>query len=229
MVDLWFDVCNLDGTVQHTGFRFEHTCLFGWAGRNQDEVRKHALELEVHGIRGPKAIPEHFIVAPFVNTQQDEIVCIGDKTCGEIEFFFFVQEGEIYMGLGSDHTDRSLEAVDMIKSKGICQKPMSTQVWRYRDVKDHWDTLHLKAWQSVGGQEEVYQDGVLGELLSLETLLDEAKKLYQSLDNVMIWSGTISTVNGLVYGSEFRGELRDEELGRSLTIQYTIKEVPADE
>ena len=46
----------------------------------------------------------------------------------EIEFFFLAREGNIYVGVTSDHTDRSLEAVDMVKSKAICQKPMSSKL-----------------------------------------------------------------------------------------------------
>ncbi len=229
MVDLRFEICNRDSTVQSEEFRFAHTCLFGWVGRDRKKIAEHIAELEAQGIRGPKEIPEHFIVAPFVNTQQREIVCIGDKTCGEIELFFFVNGQEVYFGLGSDHTDRELETVDMVKSKGICQKPMSAQIWRYRDVKDHWDSLRLTAWQTdEQGSEVLYQDSYLSEILALDDLLVEAKKLYSDLDQVLIWSGTIPTKNGLMYGSSFRGRLEDEVLGRSLSIQYQVKVVPAD-
>lgn len=230
MQTAWFDVVEKDGTIQRNGFGFRHACLFGWAGRNKEEVRKHAEELAEHGIRGPKGMPEHFIVSPCVITHENEITCVGDGTCGEIEFYFFRRAGEIYVGVGSEHTDRKLEAVDMIKSKAICQKPMSKQVWKYADVKDHWDEIQLTAWQiDEQGKEVIYQDSPLAALLTLEDLLAEAETLYDDLEDVIIWSGTIPAVNGLVYGSRFWGEMNDKVLGRKLTFSYDLKVVAADE
>lgn len=230
MKKMWFEVLNKDGSSSTAGFGWNHACLFGWAGRNKEEVRKHAKELEEHGIRGPKNMPEHFIVSPSVMTHEGEITCVGDGSCGEIEFFFFLRDGNIYVGVGSEHTDRALEAVDMIKSKAICEKPMSKQVWRYEDVKDHWDLIQLTAWQiNEKGEEVVYQDSPLAALITLPALVEEAQKLYDSLEDVIIWSGTIPTVSGLVYGSRFWGEMSDPVLGRKLTFDYKIKTVAADE
>lgn len=226
---VWFDVVSRDGVVLPMGVSFNHACLFGWAGRNKDEVRKHAEELAEHGIRGPKNMPEHFLVSPNVITHDPEIVCIGDGTCGEIEFFFFRRNGVIYVGVGSEHTDRALEVVDMIKSKAICNKPMSRQIWKYEDVKDHWDDIQLTAWQiDEKGKKVLYQDSPCGALITLEDLLVEAEKLYDSLEDVIIWSGTIPTVKGLVYGSWFGGEMYDKILDRKLTFEYDVRVMPAD-
>ena len=38
-------------------------------------------------------------------------------------------EGEWYVGIGSDHTDRVLEAVSIRKSKQVCAKPISKELW----------------------------------------------------------------------------------------------------
>lgn len=230
MTNVWFDVVGKDGSTVRSGFGVRHACLFGWAGRNKEEVRKHAAELAEHGIRGPKGMPEHFIVSPCVLTHEPEITCVGDRTCGEIEFFFLQREGRIYVGVGSEHTDRALEAVDMIKSKAICQKPMSKQLWRYEDVRDHWDDIQLTAWQiDENGRQVTYQDSPLAALLPLEDLKAEAEKLYDGLDDVIVWSGTIPAVNGLVYGSRFWGEMNDRILGRKLTFEYDLHTVAADE
>ncbi|WMI72171.1 DUF2848 family protein [Aminobacterium sp. MB27-C1] len=229
MKKIWFDVEDKNGNVTPTGFAIRNCCLFGWAGRNKDEIRKHAAELAEHGIRGPKSMPEHFLCSPNVVTQDDEITVVGDGTCGEIEFFFLEREGNIYVGVTSEHTDRSLEAVDMVKSKAICQKPMSTTVWKYEDVKDHWDDLELIAWQTKDGKEVVYQKEKLSALITLETLREEALKLYSNLEDCIIFSGTIPALNGLVYGEKFRGCLKDDVLGRSIGFEYSVKIVPADE
>lgn len=229
MEKMWFEVLGKKGVSAMMGFGINHACLFGWAGRNKEEVRKHAEELAEHGIRGPKNMPEHFICSPTVMTHEPTITCIGDKTCGEIEFFFFNREGKIYVGVGSEHTDRALEAVDMIKSKAICQKPMSSRLWRYEDIKDHWDKILLTAWQSdENGNEVLYQNSPLAALLTLEQLIDEAKRIYENLEDVIVWSGTIPALNGLVYGNRFWGEMNDPILKRKLTFDYTINVVPDD-
>lgn len=228
---VWFDVVNKDGSVLPMGFCFNHACLFGWAGRNKEEVRKHAEELAEHGIRGPKNMPEHFLISPNMITHDPEIVCVGEKTCGEIEFFFFRREGVIYVGVGSEHTDRALEAVDMIKSKAVCHKPMSRQIWKYEDVVDHWDDIQLTAWQvNEEGKKVLYQDSPCGSLLKLEELLKRAEEIYgrKDLDDIIIWSGTIPAVDGLVYGSWFGGEMHDKKLGRKLAFEYSVRTVPAD-
>lgn len=228
MKKMQFELIEKNGSSTEITAVFHHACLFGWAGRNKEEVKKHAIELEEHGIRGPKNMPEHFLISPTMMGQQEEIQCIGDKTCGEIEFFFFLHEGDILVGVGSEHTDRALEAVDMIKSKAVCEKVMSRQVWRYSDIVDHWDEIQLKAWQTSDGKEAVYQDSPLEALLTLEDLKEEALKLYDDLNEKIIWSGTIPTVEGLVYGESFRGEMVDKQLGRALNFEYRIVTLPAD-
>lgn len=229
MKKVWFDVEDKNGNIMAIGFGVKNCCLFGWAGRNQEEVRKHAEELAEHGIRGPKNMPEHFLCSPNVITHDKEITVVGDRTCGEIEFFFLERENNIYVGVTSEHTDRSLEAVDMVKSKAICQKPMSTKLWRYEDIKNHWDELELIAWQTKDGEEILYQKSKLSALLSLEVLREEALKLYPNIQDCIIFSGTIPAIDGLVYGNNFRGCLRDNLLGRSLEFEYDIKVVQGDE
>ncbi|MFT5872346.1 MAG: hypothetical protein ACI8WT_001277 [Clostridium sp.] len=229
MKKIWFDIEDKDRNIMTMGFSINNCCLFGWAGRNKEEVRKHAEELAEHGIRGPKNMPEYFLCSPNVITHDEEITVVGDGTCGEIEFFFLERQGNIYVGVTSEHTDRVLESIDMVKSKAICQKPMSTKLWRYEDIKDHWDELELIAWQIKDGEEVLYQKSKLSALLTLESIREEALKTYSTLEDCIILSGTIPALNGLIYGSHFRGCLKDPVLNRSLEFEYDIKVVPSNE
>jgi hypothetical protein len=229
MKKIWFDVVSKDGSVNTMGFSLKNCCLFGWAGRNKEEVKKHAEELAEHGIRGPKNMPEHFLCSPNVVTHDEEITVVGDKTCGEIEFFFLEREGKIYVGVTSEHTDRALESIDMVKSKAICQKPVSKELWKYEDLKDHWDELELTAWQTENDEEIVYQKSKISALLSLDSIREEALKLYDNLEDCIIFSGTIPALNGLVYGNSFRGKMEDPILNRQLSFNYDIKTVDGDQ
>lgn len=228
MKKIWFDVESKDGSATPYGFAIDDCCLFGWAGRDKEEVRKHAEELAEHGIRGPKNTPEYFLCSPNVITHDKNITVVGDGTCGEIEFFFIEREANIYVGVASEHTDRALEAVDMVKSKAICQKPLGTTLWKYEDIKDHWDDIELISWQTINGEEVLYQKSKLSALLSLETIRKEALKVYDDLEKCIIFSGTIPALNGLVYGENFRGCMKDDILGRNIEFKYDIKTVPGD-
>lgn len=229
MKKMWFDIQEKDGSFKKIEIVFKDACLFGWAGRDQEEVKKHAIELAEHGIRGPKNMPEVFLISPTMMGQQERLTYIGNDTCGEIEFFFFEYDKQILVGTGSEHTDRALESVDMIKSKAICEKVMSKVVWRYNDIHDHWDDLVLTAWQSSHNKDALYQNSQINALLSLDFLHKQAEAIYGNLDGVIVWSGTIPTVNGLVYGEKFWGEMVDPVLNRKIEFSYNINTLPADE
>jgi hypothetical protein len=54
--------------------------------------------------------------------------------------------GEVFVGVGSDHTDRALERLSIPAAKQACPKVAGTAVWRLDEVEDHWDRLELRAW-----------------------------------------------------------------------------------
>jgi hypothetical protein len=117
----------------------------------------------------------------------------------------------------------------MVKSKAICQKPMGKVLWKYKDIKDHWDEIELISWQTKDGKEEVYQNSKLSALLTLDFIREEALKIYDNLDECIIFSGTIPALNGLVYGENFRCCMKDDILGRTIEFDYDIKIVPGDQ
>lgn len=76
---------------------------------------------------------------------------------GEVEYIIITQGDEIYIGLGSDHTDRKLESASVPKAKQVCPKPIGHDIWKYSDLKDHWDSIKLNSYQTVDGKEIPYQ------------------------------------------------------------------------
>ena len=148
---------------------------------------------------------------------------LGEKTCGEVEYVIVVQEGTVYIGVGSDHTDRVLETTDVPRAKQICPKPMAGTLWRYEELKDHWDTICLHSWQTVEGQETAYQDGTLAEILPVETILTELDQRVGAIDHCVIFSGTVPLLNGFRFGSRFRYEMHDAVLNRTLSGAYGVR------
>jgi hypothetical protein len=71
---------------------------------------------------------------------------LGEHTSGEAEAVLLVAGNDIWVAVGSDHTDRELDKVNIVASKQVCPKPVSAEVWRYADARERWDSLALRSW-----------------------------------------------------------------------------------
>ena len=227
---------NLTFTVQAGGketplsLNYERVFAIGYAGRNLEKTMEHIKELERDlGVPAPKKIPTIFQCGNYVLTQEKDLVFVGEKTCGEVEYVIVLKDGKIYIGLGSDHTDRELEAQSVPKAKQICAKPICPMLWDYEEVKDHWDDIALNSWQTVDGEEVPYQQGKLADILPVETILKELNERVGGIDNCVIFSGTVPVLNGFRYGSNFRYEMADAVLGRKLTSDYNVSAISEEE
>jgi|Deesub1362A_J573_1020465.scaffolds.fasta_scaffold02067_4 hypothetical protein len=204
-------------------FRLSRLLCIGFAGRDKEKVMEHILELEEIGVPRPEKIPTIYPCSNLLLTQDNTIQVLDDKTSGEVEFAILVKGGEIFIGLCSDHTDRSLETVSIPKSKQICPKPIAKTIWKYDDVKDHWDELTLRSWITVDGKEKLYQEGRVDSILKVEDILEVVEAEYGDLKGMVIFSGTVPTQGGFVYGDKFKFELEDPVLGRKIFHEYSIE------
>jgi Protein of unknown function (DUF2848) len=73
-------------------------------------------------------------VAASLLTTADTIEVLGDQSSGEAECVIYFFDGDLFVGVGSDHTDRKAEAVGVSLSKQMCAKPVSREIWRLEDV-----------------------------------------------------------------------------------------------
>jgi hypothetical protein len=204
----------------------------GYVGRNLEAVEAHIEELRREGVTPPPSVPMLFPVLSDNITTGNEIEVVSSKTSGEVEFVLLVHREDIFVGVGSDHTDRDLERQSIIKSKQICPNLLSRKVWRYKEVEPRWDELLLQSWvrRDHGDEEILYQKASLGSILSAANLLELVKsRMDDWLDGkegLVIFSGTIPTLTkDFIYGSSFRGELIDSRLNRMLTCDYRIKKL----
>ncbi|SKC86261.1 DUF2848 family protein [Maledivibacter halophilus] len=223
MKTLNFNLVTKSGN-ENLEFKFNKVLAIGFAGRDQKKVMEHIHELEEIGVAPPESIPTLYPCADELVTQEGYIQVLGGETSGEVEFVILIQDNKIYIGLGSDHTDRGLEAVSIPKSKQICLKPIAKEIWLYDEIKDHWDDLILRSWQKLDDNEEkLYQDGKISEILKVEDIITEVKKAYPNLNNIIMFSGTVPVLNGFVYGTNFRCELEDKHLGRKISHEYVVE------
>ena len=199
----------------------------GYVGRDISATRAHIEELEREGIAPPPSIPMLFPILSGNITTAGRIEVVGEKTSGEAEFVLLLAGDAVYVGVGSDHTDRRLEAHDMLLSKQVCPNVMSAEVWNYADVRDHWDDILLQGWTraAVGEDEVLYQEAPLAAIMSAPDIIGlvESRIADGDCDGMVIFSGTIATLAGEpIYGSGFRCALTDPHLKRSIACEYEI-------
>jgi hypothetical protein len=207
-------------------FNYNRMVNAGYVGKNQEEVRRHIQELAEKGIPGPSSTPILYPVVCTALATDSAIEVYGNKTSGEVEYVLLVvTEGEIYVGLGSDHTDRHLEESDIPRAKQICPNLMSRTVWPLDEVEGHWDDLLLSATAVKNGEEILYQEGRLGLLLNPSELLAFVKtKILGPITNLVIFSGTMGMLTAdFVFAEKFCAQLIDETLNRRLETAYDIK------
>ena len=194
--------------------------IAGWTGRDEAALRKHIKELEEIGVTPPKTTPIFYRVAASLFTFSNEVQVSGPDTSGEAEFVL-IQEKELRVAVGSDHTDRKAETIGVSLSKQLCAKPVSRDSWRYDEVKPHWEKLVLRSWADG----ELYQEGPVTAMRSPEDLLQR----YGGLKNGWaMFCGTLAAKGGIRPAGRFAMELEDPVLRRKLTHEYRIQILPIE-
>lgn len=204
-----------DGPVSVTLTRLT---IAGWTGRDTAAVRHHIEELAALGVPEPSQTPLFYQVSPDLATQSPEIAVLGGETSGEAEPFVVRIGGQLFLGIGSDHTDRALEAHSVAHSKQICAKPLGRALWPFGQVGERIESLRLRCWAIDGGQRRLYQEGTLAQILPLEQLLDENPLA----DGEGMLCGTLPAIGGVKTAERFEMELRDGD-GPVLTLGYDVR------
>ncbi|MCU5774781.1 DUF2848 domain-containing protein [Erwiniaceae bacterium BAC15a-03b] len=204
--------------------------IAGWTGRDHQAIMHHISELEALGVPRPGAVPLFYRVTTNQLTQADSIEVVGEHTSGEAEPFIFTVDGELYVSLASDHTDRQLETYSVAMSKQVCVKPVAQQAWAMKEVAGHWDSLILRSWIREQGEWVLYQDGTLASLRTPLDLLDRYTSAEAAggipANGLAMTCGTLGAIGGIRPASEFRMALVDETLGRTISHQYRSNVLP---
>ena len=198
----------------------------GWTGRNTAALEAHIKELEAVGVKRPKSVPIFYRNAVSLLTTADSIQAVGDKSSGEVEFVLYALDDGMWVGVGSDHTDRAAETINVTLSKQMCAKPVGATLWRYDEIKPHWDRLTLRSFVPDGGKRRLYQEGPVTNMRSPEELI----RLYTGGDKLApgtaMFCGTFAVHGGISSSGTFDMELEDPVLGRTLKHSYGIVSLP---
>jgi Protein of unknown function (DUF2848) len=206
----------------------ENLVIAGWTGRDAAGVEKHIRELEEIGVKRPSRTPIFYRVAASLLTTADAIQVVGGDSSGEVEFVMLSLADGLWVGVGSDHTDRKVEAVDVTVSKQMCAKVIGPEVWRYEEVAPHWDRLVLRSWAHIAGKRTLYQEGAVAGMRHPE----ELTRLYTGKSalppGTAMFGGTHAVHGGVRPASQFDIELDDPVLGRKITHSYRIEPLPVE-
>jgi hypothetical protein len=199
--------------------------IAGWTGRDEAALKKHIRELEEVGVKAPKTTPIFYRVSASLVTFSSEIQVSGPDTSGEVEFVLLQKEDGLFVTVGSDHTDRKAEAINVSLSKQLCAKPIAREAWRYDEVKPHWEKLVLRSWIPENGKEVLYQEGAVSAMRSPEDLFWRFPRFKTGW---AMFGGTFAAKGGIRPAARFIMELEDPVLKRKLRHEYGIGVLPVE-
>ena len=103
----------------------------------------------------------------------------------------------------------------------MCLNVMAPDVWPYEEVKDHFAQLELACWVLLDGKRSLYQKDLCSALLPPEYWLTDLEARIGGFgEGVVLFSGTIGTVAGLVVGDSYEFQMTDPVLNRTIWHKY---------
>ncbi|MEO7241656.1 MAG: DUF2848 family protein [Variovorax sp.] len=188
------------------------------AAQHQEEVLREGVHIALH-VPAPRIYP----IDAYALTTGDAIGVQGPRTSGEVEIVL-VQTDRLYVGVGSDHSERDLERASIAWSKQACPNILAPTLWDFEEIAEHWDECVLRS--SVDGRK--YQDVSVAAFLSprdvLRILAERVPKLPKR--DFVVFCGTIVAINKeFGFGDIWQFELEDPVLKRKISHSYRVEQL----
>ncbi len=157
---LTFNIWEKDGSFTSKSFSVKKLCFARPCGRDLKATRKFLDEKRAQGYQVHEN-PDICKKSGYLLTQENVIEVQDPQTSGEVEYVAIMAGDEVFISVGSDHNDRSLEALwtealgkvyDSAKTKQMVPAVVAKDAWKYEDVKDHWDRLNLRSHITLNGK-----------------------------------------------------------------------------
>jgi len=204
----------------------DHLLVAGWTARDASARERHIEELERLGVQRPASTPIFYHVASARLTTASQIEVLGATSSGEVEALLLHAGGRLWIGVGSDHTDRKAEVHGVALSKQMCDKPIAPVFWPYDSVSSRWDDLVIRSYLVEGDERSLYQEGSLGEFIPPEELIARLAQPDRLRDGSLMFCGTLATRGGVRHGSAFAFELEDPATGQTIAHRYDVRALP---
>jgi hypothetical protein len=211
-----------DGT-RALSFTAKRLVCCGWVGKDRAALQAHIDELAHLGVPPPTRVPIYMNLSTYLIATDEEVEVVSSTTSGEIEYVLLCHGRDVWVTVGSDQTDREMETKSIVASKQMCGKYIATRCWPYSEVSAHWDELVLQCSVTKDGQTNVYQESALAAILNPEELLrNVSQSVPDATDGLVMFSGTIATKTGLIFGDAYDLTLRDPVLDRTIHAGYRV-------
>jgi hypothetical protein len=212
--------------TRRTDVPINDAVVAGWTGRDAAAVEKHIRELEALGVKRPATTPIFYRVSAARLTTGDTIEAVGESSGGEVEFVLLQHDGKLWVGTGSDHTDREVEKYGVTVSKQMCDKPIAPTFWAFDEVAPHWDRLLLRSSVVESGKTARYQDGSVAAMIDPRDLIKRYTGGGPLSEGTLMFCGTLAAHGGVRPTREFAFELEDPVLGRKIAHAYRVRTLP---
>jgi len=222
---LTFDCATSNGSDSRDR-RIDHLVIAGWTGRDQAAIQAHIEELAALGVPRPATTPIFYRVAAALLSTDDVLEMSGNTSSGEVEPVLVALEDGLWVGVGSDHTDRQAETVGITLAKQLCAKAVSPTLWRFADLAGHWDQLILRSYAVVGGSRRLYQEGTAALMLRPEDLIKRYTGKTALPGGTAMFCGTMAVKGGIAPADSFEMELEDPVLKRTIRHAYRVVPLP---
>jgi hypothetical protein len=197
--------------------------IAGWTGRDPEAVNHHIAELAQIGVQPPREVPMFYRVGASLMTQANAIEVIGADSSGEVEFVLVSIGDRIFVGVGSDHTDRKVETYGVTVSKQVCAKPVSSELWPLDEIEAHWDQLILRSFVTRAGERILYQEGSVARMLAPKELIARFPDSPGELPSgTAMFCGTLPALGPVAGGELFEVELIDPLRNKRLDHRYAV-------
>ncbi len=204
----------------------DQAIVAGWTGRDAAAVEKHIRELEALGVKRPATTPIFYRVSASRITTATTIEAVGESSGGEVEFVLLQHDGRLWVGTGSDHTDREVEKYGVTVSKQMCEKPIASTFWAFDEVAPHWDRLLLRSSVVENGKRVTYQDGSVAAMIDPRDLMKRQAADGRLPEGTLMFCGTLAAIGGVRPTAEFAFEMEDPVLGRKIGHAYRVRTLP---
>jgi hypothetical protein len=204
----------------------DHLVIAGWTGRDRAALEAHIAELEALGVKRPATTPIFYRASAARLTINDAIEALGEASSGEAEFVLLQHAGRLWVGAGSDHTDREVEKYGVSVSKQMCEKPIAAEFWPAVEVAPHWERLTLRSYISDNGTRALYQEGPVSAMLEPLELIEQFRGKAGLEEGTLMFCGTLAARGGVRASDSFEFELDDPVLARKIRHRYRVRRLP---
>jgi hypothetical protein len=224
-----FTIDGQDGTEQRT-LNVTRVYNLGFTIRDKAKMQAHLDEVEGVHVDWPPRPPVIFPISAWATLTDEDVPVQYDRTSGEIEIVTVVDGDELLIGVGSDHTDRALEATDIPWGKQVAPNVIAPTLWRWSEVRDHWDEVLLESLIDSGNGPQLYQKAGVAEFWTPEEMVDSVKgRIVEVPGTRVFFSGTVVSVGAkLNFGRVFNMRMIDPVANKTIEHTYRVT-VLADE